>query len=464
MSDKKHVVVIVLGDIGRSPRMNYHALSLLEHGHRVSLVGYEGEKIMPQLKLHVGSLNEIRFTPYKPPAFLRKTLLPVYYIFRAIGLMYGLSVALQSLEEPVDCILIQNPPNIPILILSYIFCYIQEKRINIKPGVVIDWHNLGFTMFAKPTSLVASLAKEHERTMAPLADGNLCVTKGMQNFLIDKFDIEKDKINVLYDRPPDFFLPTKVEVMHDLMKRLKPDIERQCPFLTVKEQNRTLFTEVSLKDGQRKIVQRKDRPALIVSSTSWTPDEDFSILLNSLQQMDESIQKENLNFPRVIVIVTGKGPQKQMYEKKIANLHLSYVFVLTMWLESVDYPKLLGCADLGISLHLSTSGLDLPMKVLDMFGCEVPVCAAKFECIGELVRDGLNGRVFSNKEELTGQLLTLLGTKERDNNGKMKGDLAAFRDNIRGMTRWRENWESQAYDMIMSVCPNASQDFSKKDD
>lgn len=281
--------------------------------------------------------------------------------------------------------------------------------------------------------------------------------------MIDKFDIEKDKINVLYDRPPDFFLPTKVEVMHDLMKRLKPDIERQCPHLTVKEQNRTLFTEVSLEDGQRKIVQRKDRPALIVSSTSWTPDEDFSILLNSLQQMDETIQKENLDFSRVIVIVTGKGPQKQMYEEKIANLHLRNVFVLTMWLESVDYPKLLGCADLGISLHLSTSGLDLPMKVLDMFGCEVPVCAAKFECIGELVRDGLNGRVFSNKEELTEQLLTLLGTKERDNNGKMKGDLAAFRDNIRGMTRWRENWESQAYDMIMSVCPNVSQDFSKKD-
>ena len=33
-----HVAVIVLGDIGRSPRMQYHALSLLEAGHTVSLV------------------------------------------------------------------------------------------------------------------------------------------------------------------------------------------------------------------------------------------------------------------------------------------------------------------------------------------------------------------------------------------------------------------------------------------
>lgn len=38
-----HVIVIVLGDLGRSPRMQYHASSLLKEGNTVSLVGYEGE-------------------------------------------------------------------------------------------------------------------------------------------------------------------------------------------------------------------------------------------------------------------------------------------------------------------------------------------------------------------------------------------------------------------------------------
>lgn len=38
-----HVVVIVLGDLGRSPRIQYHANSLLQSGHAVSLVGYVGE-------------------------------------------------------------------------------------------------------------------------------------------------------------------------------------------------------------------------------------------------------------------------------------------------------------------------------------------------------------------------------------------------------------------------------------
>ncbi len=36
------VVVLVLGDIGRSPRMQYHALSIAKKGATVDLVGYNG--------------------------------------------------------------------------------------------------------------------------------------------------------------------------------------------------------------------------------------------------------------------------------------------------------------------------------------------------------------------------------------------------------------------------------------
>jgi hypothetical protein len=36
------VQVLVLGDLGRSPRMTYHALSIAEHGGRVDLIGYLG--------------------------------------------------------------------------------------------------------------------------------------------------------------------------------------------------------------------------------------------------------------------------------------------------------------------------------------------------------------------------------------------------------------------------------------
>lgn len=36
------VQVLVLGDIGRSPRMQYHALSIAKHGGKVDLIGYNG--------------------------------------------------------------------------------------------------------------------------------------------------------------------------------------------------------------------------------------------------------------------------------------------------------------------------------------------------------------------------------------------------------------------------------------
>ena len=48
----KHVVVVVLGDTGRSPRMQYHAMSLaaMEEVSRVTIVGYEGEKCADTLR------------------------------------------------------------------------------------------------------------------------------------------------------------------------------------------------------------------------------------------------------------------------------------------------------------------------------------------------------------------------------------------------------------------------------
>lgn len=53
-SRRRHAVVLVLGDVGRSPRMQYHALSLAQEDPAmdVSLVGYRGEHCIPAVEAH----------------------------------------------------------------------------------------------------------------------------------------------------------------------------------------------------------------------------------------------------------------------------------------------------------------------------------------------------------------------------------------------------------------------------
>ena len=50
-SGEGRVQVVVLGDAGRSPRMQYHCFSLLEEGFAVDLVGYGGKKYCHTHKL-----------------------------------------------------------------------------------------------------------------------------------------------------------------------------------------------------------------------------------------------------------------------------------------------------------------------------------------------------------------------------------------------------------------------------
>ena len=47
----KNVTIVVLGDIGRSPRMQYHALSFAQNGWTVDFVGYDGKRSFFHLTL-----------------------------------------------------------------------------------------------------------------------------------------------------------------------------------------------------------------------------------------------------------------------------------------------------------------------------------------------------------------------------------------------------------------------------
>ena len=440
-----HFVVVVLGDVGRSPRMQYHALSLLQEGYIVSLVGYDGEDLIPDLQLTNESLHIIRFTT-SSPTWLRK-ISPVYALWRLISLVFNIVHALWirvPSEPSVDCVLVQNPPAIPLLLVARLYCWYLAATTFKSPRLVIDWHNLGYSMFKEGT--IRRIAQWYEKQMAPMADGHLCVTAAMKDFLNREMKVRNNS-NVLYDCPPSMFRVLSTSEQHAFLLRINQDLMAGCPRLWYDNLNlskQTIFTE----DVEGKIQPRLNRPALVTSSTSWTEDEDFNMLLEALTMLDNRLESEASNL-RVLVLITGKGPMKAIYEVKISKLILSHVAIKTMWLESADYPKLLACADVGISLHTSTSGLDLPMKVLDLFGCQTPVCAVGFECLSELVQDKVNGRVFQTDDELFAQLYQLLIPLSGVAQPHSYGDLLTFSSELKGQKRWKENWKENALPVLL---------------
>ncbi|XP_030665926.1 putative glycosyltransferase ALG1L2 [Nomascus leucogenys] len=104
------------------------------------------------------------------------------------------------------------------------------------------------------------------------------------------------------------------------------------------------------------------------------------------------------------LLCEGKGPLREYYSRLIHQKHFQHIQVCTPWLEGRGLPPLLGSGDLGVCLDTSSSGLDLPMKVVDMFRCCLPACAVNFKCLYELVKHEENGLVFEDSEELAAQL------------------------------------------------------------
>lgn len=233
-----------------------------------------------------------------------------------------------------------------------------------------------------------------------MCDGHVCVSKEMARWLQKHFQLPE--VIVLYDRPPqqvfkDLFPkpgpqkkgfiaspPDLLKRKHDLLLKLALTDASLFPHLVPKGavsavQNSILTHQAT--GGRGDVSYRSDRCRMLVSSTSWTPDEDFSILERCLRSIDAELGLQGVSgegMPaRLVVVVTGKGPRRDAFlaslgvpvgngsgaEKEKVGPPLQRVAVRALWLEPDDYPLLLSCADLGVCLHTSTSGLDLPMKV-----------------------------------------------------------------------------------------------------
>jgi len=204
----KSIVVLVLGDLGRSPRMCNHALSLADEEFDVTLMGYGGSSVRDDL-LHHKNVTIETMTPF--PSCLAKSIpRMICYFVKVFWQIITLLSSLPFFSSP-DFILLQNPPTIPPLLVCYVYTLFHRRT-----RLVVDWHNYGFSIMA--LSLGSShplvrLSKIIENAIGKRIKTAFCVSKAMKKDLETRLNI---CATVLYDRPPETFRIINLEEKHQV--------------------------------------------------------------------------------------------------------------------------------------------------------------------------------------------------------------------------------------------------------
>ncbi len=294
-----------------------------------------------------------------------------------MGLLFR-KLAAALIEERPDTILVQNPPSFPTLTAAWIAHLITRAR------VVVDWHNYGYTILALRLGERHPIVRLHawyEFLAGRLCGSHhLCVSEAMRADLASQHGISA---TVLYDHPVG---EPATRVPNDKLTAV-------CP-------------------------------------AGWTSDEDMSLLLDAIESLG----------PAAAVAwefhLTGDGPLRASFEPRIAALRQRGVDIRTGFLPEQTYRGLIARADLGISLHRSSSRLDLAMKVVDLFEQGVPVCAFDYGgAVTEQIQPGRTGFLFANAGELS-QTLTRVAQDPRMLNSLRAGVLKTW-----SSPKWRDAWQ-----------------------
>lgn len=403
LGKRKTISIFVLGDLGHLPRMSYHALSFSKLEYFVNLCGYVETTPSAEVLDHVNiEIHDIAVT--------RNTWGLPFVVFAAMKVAVQILQLFQLLFRfrGSDYVLIQNPPSMPILLVAIVFIKIFSRNTQL----IIDWHNLNYTIlnlkFNNLGHPLVRVLRLYEKLLGRWADIHITVTRQMKEFLVLEFGFNAKSIITLHDRPAEQFIP---------FGELGIDREEYVS-------QHPLFEDVDVSKYK-----------ILVSSTSFTPDEDFNVLLDALKEYDSTA-----DVPPILLIVTGKGPLKAQFTARVAHLAFKNVVVRSAWLSAEDYPIILSLADMAVSLHTSSSGIDLPMKIVDFFGVGVPVITVQFPAIGELVKDGDNGLVTKNKVEApeSREIHRLLVEAFTDEKLWAKIKAGALRESE---VRWDNNWD-----------------------
>jgi beta-1,4-mannosyltransferase len=290
---------------------------------------------------------------------------------------------------------------------------------------VIDWHNLSHTIAAvrlgERHRAVKSIARS-ERRWAKRASAHLTVSQALAEWLAREYKV---KAAVVYDRPGDAFIRPSAADAKTLWERIAKDAQlgsARLPF--------------------------------VVCPTSWTPDEDFDLLLEALERAERQLLRSRgddpsaSSTPALAVFLTGRGTLRDSFEARAARRHFKAIAVKTVWLEPSDYPTFVGMADLGLCLHQSSSGLDLPMKLADLRGAGVPAAVYDYApVLSEVMTAGQDGVTFRDPGDLAAVLVSVANGSSASPDsplGRSRAWLSQHQP-----ARWSTQWESAARPVLL---------------
>eukprot|EP01054_Gregarina_sp_Poly1_P007483 Gregarina_sp_Poly_1__7482@NODE_416_length_8734_cov_134_157609_g338_i0_p3_GENE_NODE_416_length_8734_cov_134_157609_g338_i0NODE_416_length_8734_cov_134_157609_g338_i0_p3_ORF_typecomplete_len451_score42_96Glyco_trans_1_4/PF13692_6/1_8e03Glyco_trans_1_4/PF13692_6/1_2e14Glycos_transf_1/PF00534_20/3_5e03Glycos_transf_1/PF00534_20/8_4e13Glyco_trans_4_4/PF13579_6/7_6e06Glyco_transf_4/PF13439_6/0_00045Glyco_transf_4/PF13439_6/5_1e02_NODE_416_length_8734_cov_134_157609_g338_i055636915 len=411
------VCVIVCGDIGRSPRICNHIRQLsekinasaLKNVRWIHVIGYTEtplpESIANDKNIDVTALRLVR----RPMQCTRTRRLFLAFVKLQVELL-SIWFTLARLRS-LKVVIAQNPPATPHTILMAVVCWIRHARL------ILDVHNYGFTI-AQMNQQLRCLTwplKTLEQIGFRLSHERLVVSRAMQEDLQQRLNLDS---TVVYDLPTKLFAPVSEAI------------------------RKSLFAQYGIDDEETKWA---DAP-VVISSTSYTEDEDLQMLLDAVEDYAKA-KNSNHELPRIRLIITGTGPNRERVAESIKARQTTLedrVRIYQIFTTPEDYPRIMGCADLGVSLHFSSSKLDIPMKVVDMLAACLPVLSFRYPAMNEVLPRECCELSFKSRDGLCTSLIQTV--KNFPNNSK----LPALKQSCLLLRKvsWEDQWDSQVLPLL----------------
>lgn len=377
--------------------MQYHALALAVNDVDVDLIGEDGTALPPWLQ---------------HPRIRVHRLAARRGITGVAGAALALFTTLRRLPRP-DVIVAQTPPAIPTIAIAWAVARLRRSRL------ILDWHNLGWTLLASREGgrhPLANIARAIERASAGLADAHLAVSEALARHLQTAWRLRA--VHVLRDRPGDRFGTGDAATLRPRLLEL-----------------------AQLPAGAQ--------PAIVLSPTSWTRDEALDLVIPAADAL-EAQWRDRGPADGLVIVISGRGAGRPAFEHRLHARTARRVRIVTTWVGAEEYPALVAAADAGLSLHRSSSGLDLPMKICDLFGAALPVCALEYgSTLRELVTPERDSLVFTDARELAACLDHLFDTWPVPSPVWQR--LRAGATAVAAGPRWLQGWQQEAREVILAA-------------